>query len=1234
MTRLRLNRFAVLSALLLAQRSWAGTVLYVDDSAPGANDGSSWCDAFADLQDALDVVELEPDTPFEIRVAGGTYRPSKLSEKSDPRSATFNLPATTILRGGYAGCAAPDPNERFVSGHESVLSGDIAANDGPAFAGIGENSYHVVTASRTGESAVLDGFTIVGGNADQPSFPHGDGAGLFSDGGELTVMNCVFTRNAATLAGGGMYVGLTPEIFPRVVNCRFNGNRASIGGGLFSNAVPVSLINCTIYANLAGARGGGLAFAVNTAATVQNCILWANEEGQAGANSAQVFDSGGLATAHHCCVQNAAGNLTGQCIVDEDPLFIDAPGADGIPGTLDDDLSLSAGSPCVDSGDNDIGAAAGVLDLSGLPRRVDDPQAVDCLACGDPPSCGAGAPIDMGAYERQAGCSSDQDCSDGVLCNGGEVCQAGLCRPGEPPDCADGVACTDDVCDQVLDACVHTADDARCDNGAFCDGMEFCDALLDCQAGTSVTCDDEVPCTDDTCDELTDSCTSTPNDGHCDNGLFCDGTESCDPALGCRPGTAPCPDTSFCDETLDRCGSCLTNGDCDDGDPCNGMEICDGTLQCTESLDADCNANGIEDECDLAETSDDCNLNSVPDECDIASEWSPDEDGNDVPDECQSEAGVLFVDDDVPAIERDGSTWVRAYRDLQEALDHAESSAGAVQQIRVAAGTYFPSKRTNPADPLSVSFRLVNGVGIYGGYAGVVAAALAPQDSAGTGAHARNLSFFPTVLSGNLGDPNDKTDNPYHVVIASGTDSSTVLDGLVIQGGYALARTYPHFDERERGAGIYNIGGSPTLRDCTIRHNEAPGPWTRGGGMYNGDFANPLLIRCTFYQNRAYVVGPTVSGPGGGGAMCNVNQSHPTILDSVFLENVSDKGAAIYNVGGSNPNVERCTFEGNISRGGGGMFLEQSSPRIHRCRFLANVGTGGGLLIGGNSYPMITNSWFLGNYGDGIYSEGGAVYVGDLGAPLFRNCLFAGNGLTRSQYEFFSGGAIHCDSRTSGNLAERPIFENCTIAANYILNPVPGHCAGISCEGSGATAQPIIRSCIIWGNFAYGAPDEADQIKPGDVLPSIEYSLIQGWTGALGGVGNFGGEPVAHDPRFLDPPGADGMAGTPDDNFRVAVDSPCIDAGYRTEPPAPDERDLDGRLRVHCRAVDIGAYEHGTGDHDGNEVVDLQDSVPWPACLTGPQGGDMQATCQVFESDGDGDIDLQDYAAFMIRSCF
>ncbi|HIF98662.1 MAG TPA: hypothetical protein EYQ54_16850 [Myxococcales bacterium] len=141
------------------------------------------------------------------------------------------------------------------------------------------------------------------------------------------------------------------------------------------------------------------------------------------------------------------------------------------------------------------------------------------------------------------GCVTQADCDDGVFCNGAEVCDPVLdCQPGTPVAVDDGVGCTDDSCDEIVNAVVNAVNDASCDNGQFCDGSEICSATLDCQPGTPVVVDDSVACTVDACDEVGDVLTHLPDAGTCDDGdpctaELCDATTGCSnvPVEGCAP---------------------------------------------------------------------------------------------------------------------------------------------------------------------------------------------------------------------------------------------------------------------------------------------------------------------------------------------------------------------------------------------------------------------------------------------------------------------------------------------------------------------------------------------------------------------------------------------------------------------------------------------------------------------------------------------------------------------------
>ena len=191
-----------------------------------------------------------------------------------------------------------------------------------------------------------------------------------------------------------------------------------------------------------------------------------------------------------------------------------------------------------------------------------DPDCEDGLFCNGAETCVAGAcqagsnPCPGQSCDEDLDtcgpCQVDADCDDGLFCNGDETCDAGTCQDGSAPNCADAFACTADSCNGTSDSCEHVTNDALCDNGLFCDGSETCSAVLGCQAGVSVDCADGVACTADSCNETSDSCDNVANDGLCDNGLFCDGSETCDAVLDCQAGSVACPG-QICDEDGDTC---------------------------------------------------------------------------------------------------------------------------------------------------------------------------------------------------------------------------------------------------------------------------------------------------------------------------------------------------------------------------------------------------------------------------------------------------------------------------------------------------------------------------------------------------------------------------------------------------------------------------------------------------------------------------------------------------------
>jgi len=238
-----------------------GKVIYVDEIAAGANDGSSWDDAYNFLQDALADAN-EAEKPVEIRLAQGGYSPDKDTQNPEgtaDRQATFQLINGVALKGGYAGLGTADPNARDVVLFETALVGDIRQT---GFGG--GNSYHVVTGGGTDETAVLDGLIIAGGNADGPRLgqePDYDyrfryGGGFYNDAGSPTLIDCVFTDNSAYIGGGGIYNSNSSS--PALTDCIFDWNSAVDGCGIYNSSSNPTLTGCVFSTNIAQNNGGGM----------------------------------------------------------------------------------------------------------------------------------------------------------------------------------------------------------------------------------------------------------------------------------------------------------------------------------------------------------------------------------------------------------------------------------------------------------------------------------------------------------------------------------------------------------------------------------------------------------------------------------------------------------------------------------------------------------------------------------------------------------------------------------------------------------------------------------------------------------------------------------------------------------------------------------------------------------------------------------------------------------------
>jgi hypothetical protein len=346
-------------------------VIRVDDNASGNKDGTSWVDAYDNLQAAL--AEADGVTRTQIWVAEGVYKPDVgPGQTQNDRNSVFQLKNRLQIIGGFKGHENSE-SERIDNGWISWLSGDIGGENWP-----NDNSYHVVNASGVDRSAQLSNFVIAYGRADGPGQWDKRGAGILANNGSPSLQGLAFIHNVAegSQSGGGaiaVYNGGSPSIY----SCLFQANSAEWGGavklsekssGLFYNvlaygnqaqkggAMVVWESNATVthstFSDNNASDGGAFYAGSDANITFNNSIAWGNT----GVANPSASIHASYVLSHHSVIEGGHGDFT-----DADPQFVDP---------LYNDFRLRLGSPFVDAGDlTSVGFL--YLDFSNVSRTND-----------------------------------------------------------------------------------------------------------------------------------------------------------------------------------------------------------------------------------------------------------------------------------------------------------------------------------------------------------------------------------------------------------------------------------------------------------------------------------------------------------------------------------------------------------------------------------------------------------------------------------------------------------------------------------------------------------------------------------------------------------------------------------------------------------------------------------------------------------------------------------------------
>ena len=374
-------------------------------------------------------------------------------------------------------------------------------------------------------------------------------------------------------------------------------------------------------------------------------------------------------------------------------------------------------------------------------------------------------------------------------------------------------------------------------------------------------------------------------------------------------------------------------------------------------------------------------------------------------------------------------------------------------EIWLKEGTYKPGTDRDS------TFRLRDGIAMYGGFAGTEAS----RDQRDPAAHV-------TILSGDLnGDDNSniafdeptRAENAIHVVSSGFVGSSAILDGLTISGGNANLTPGTH---TARGGGMWNGNGSPTLTNVIFANNSSI---EIGGGMFNENNSQPVLTTVSFINNTSE----------GGGGLAN-HRSSPVLTNVVFASNYATySGGGALNVMESHATYTNITFQGNSAFSfGGGMSNYDSNVRVSNSTFRNNAAFGG-------SHPIYNH--------DQIPPFGGGMYNSNSDA-IIVNSTFSNNRAGNEMY-LNAGSGI-------GNQDSDPTLTHVTISESL---------DGIMNDAS----NPVVRNSIIWGSIETTTMIAILDMNNSNsvVSDSVIWNGFPGGTNIitanplLGSLGNYGG---------------------------------------------------------------------------------------------------------------------------------
>lgn len=261
--------------VLISLNGFAQNKIYVDNSANGQNNGSSWSNAFKSLTNALNYANTNANVDT-ILIAEGVYKPESYLNPTYTveRSKAFLIKRSNLaLVGGYSnGGATYDPNI-----HKTILSGNIGNQQSDT-----DNCYKLLVVSSPDymllDSIYLNNLTLTKAYANSLDYSYignntvdnFNGGAIFVQNAILNIENCDINNNYAAGKGGGIY-SIYSDLY--INNSTIQNNNSFRGAGLYVTTSYANIDQNKFNNNVAKELGDAIILELNAYSSISNNII-------------------------------------------------------------------------------------------------------------------------------------------------------------------------------------------------------------------------------------------------------------------------------------------------------------------------------------------------------------------------------------------------------------------------------------------------------------------------------------------------------------------------------------------------------------------------------------------------------------------------------------------------------------------------------------------------------------------------------------------------------------------------------------------------------------------------------------------------------------------------------------------------------------------------------------------------------------------------------------------------